>query len=48
MGAFDGYVALSEYFGVREVMDAVSIGGFINSTSPATAAHTAILWLDLA
>lgn len=40
------YAVTTDAFGVHEVDDRLSIGGFINGASPATSAHTTVLWVD--
>lgn len=45
-GQFPEYAVTTDAFGVNEIDDALSIGGFINGASPATSAHTTILWVD--
>ncbi len=46
-GLPDEYAVTTDAFGVQEVKrGALSIGGFINGPSPATGAHTTILWVD--
>ena len=42
----DEYVVTTDAYGMDEVDGALSIGGFINGASPATSAHTTILWVD--
>lgn len=46
-GAADEFAATTEYFGVTAVTAERSVGGYINGPSPATAAHTTVLWVDL-
>lgn len=46
LNALEGYAAILEFFGVNEGQEEYSIGGFINGPSPATGAHTVILWAD--
>lgn len=44
--ALGEYAVTTDAFGVNEVDGRLSIGGFINGASPATSAHTTILWVD--
>lgn len=47
VGVLDQYATFSEAFGTLGA-GTWSLGGFLNSTSPASEAHTQILWLDFA
>lgn len=46
LGVADQYVTRSSYFGIAEDIGHTSLGGYLNSPGPASAAHTTILWVD--